>query len=579
MSPVLWSKKYKISIAVTVLFSAATPGAAELTMAPVRYWGDLSFEHRVENYDQGEDQVRQLATLNLRGNSFLWQPWFATLNGGVGLTYNRLDRAENGVSNGEIITGNAQLMMLPRSRFPLELHFDSQDSRVTGEALGSKPYSNTRYGISQKYRSLDGSTSMQATYDHNLQSTEGEEDDTSDLYTLSIGKAVNRHQFNFDGSREKAQRRSSDINYLRSNAIARHSYRPDSYFSMENMASIVETEDETTSFINNNRQLQITSNSFWRPQNKSVYGNAGARYYASLNENGNLVSDSKTLNAYAGLNYDYTRFLRFNGNLTANETKTGNSSLFTSTQSLGVRYAPAYMMLGNFQYNWNTSANLLNRSGEEFGGRHLTGQIGHNILRRYSSRPGVEYSTNFSQSFVTEYDSVAENINRVNNSVSFTWRHGEGLGNAYLRLMGSDSRTVASDRDEVYQLVNLQLSSTQSLTHKSAWTGNLTIHAIRNKLPNTPDGGFATTSSANLVYRHVKVFNIPRLHFISDLKYDAELTRPVEVTRAKQDRRIWENRFDYTIGRLQMRLSLRVSKINNTSYNILMFRVKRLFGN
>ncbi len=575
----LLSEKYRISIVVFLLCFGTENSMADLVMAPIRYWGDVTYEHRIENYTQSENQIRNLSTVNLRGNTFLWQPWFARLNAGLGLTYNMLDREHSGTSNGEIVTGNGQLLMLPQSRFPLELHFDSQDSRVTGDALGSKPYSNTRYGVSQKYRSLDGSLNAQANYDHNLQKTEGQADDTSDLYTLSLGKVIDRHQFNFDGSREKAERRSSNINYLRDNIIARHSYRPDPSFSMENMASIVETEDDTSSFINDNRQLQLTSNSFWRPQNKPLYGNAGARYYASLNENGDAVSESKTLNAYGGINYDVTRAFRLTSNVTVNDTENSGVSGLTSTQSMGARYNPAYMNMGNFQYNWNTSANILNRSGGEFNGRHLTGQLGHNILRRYSTRPGLEYSANFSQSFVTEYDTAAEDVNRINNSLSFTWRKSERGGNAYVRLMGSDSRTVISHRHEVYQFINLQLTSAQPLTHKSALSGNITINATRNELPNSPAGGFATTSSANLVYRQVMVFNIPRLYFISDLKFDKELTRPISINREKQDRRIWENRFDYTVGRLQMRLSLRVSKINSTSYNIFMFRVKRLFGN
>ncbi len=581
MKRLLLSKKYRISIVVLLLCFSAEKSIADLTMAPIRYWGDVTYEHRVENYNQSENQIRQLATVNLKGNTFLWQPWFARFNAGMGLTYNRLDRETSGVSNGEIATGNAQLLMLPQSRFPLDLHFSSQDSRVTGNALGSKPYSNTRYGISQKYRSLDGSLNGQANYDHNLQKTEGQADDISDLFTLSLGKVVDRHQFNFDGSREKAERRSSNINYLRNNAIVRHSYRPDSYFSMENMASVVETEDDTSSFINNNRQLQLTSNSFWRPHDKPIYGNVGARYYASLNENGNVIADSKTLNAYGGINYDVTRAFRVTGNVTANRTENGSSSAITSTQSMGARYNPEYMNLGKFQYNWNASANILNRSGGGGGlnGQHATGQLGHNMLRRYTVHPGLEYSANLSQSFVSDYDTVADNVNRINNSLSFTGRKSGGSGNIYARLIGSDSRSVMSSRHEVYQVINLQLTSSHSLTFKSALTGNITINATKNELSNMPSGGFATTSSANLVYRHVMVFNIPRLYFISDLKYDKELTRPVAINREKQDRKIWENRLDYTIGRLQMRLSLRVSKINSTSYNILMFRVKRLFGN
>ena len=42
---------------------------------------------------------------------------------------------------------------------------------------------------------------------------------------------------------------------------------------------------------------------------------------------------------------------------------------------------------------------------------------------------------------------------------------------------------------------------------------------------------------------------------------------------------MWINRFDYALGRLSLRLSLRMSEINRNRYNVLMFQARRYFGN
>ncbi|MHB1591095.1 MAG: hypothetical protein ACYCTW_06135, partial [Sulfuricella sp.] len=109
----------------------------------------------------------------------------------------------------------------------------------------------------------------------------------------------------------------------------------------------------------------------------------------------------------------------------------------------------------------------------------------------------------------------------------------------------------------------------------------------------TPDTPVTTTinSSADLSYRHQRAFGVPRLNFVSELRIYGDMPLPVLAGPRQQESRSWENRLDYTIGRLQLRLSARVSEVSNinntinttnntntTRQSLLMFSLNRPFG-
>ena len=565
-----------------LLLTVTWPVQAEYVLAPIRFWGDVNYQSRLEDYATGEDQWENLLTVNLRGNSFIWQPWFMQVDGGLGLTFDHLQRETSGTSTGNIVTGDARMQFLPMSRFPFEARFRKTDSRVTGEAIGSVPYTNTRYGISQKYRSPEGSFVMQGTWDKNIQTMIGQQDDISDIYTFMAGKTFRHNRLKFDAKRENARRRSATTNYRNDNLVLRHTFRPDGGFSMENMISYLELDDQVSAYANLTRQVQLTSNSFWRPANPKLTGNLGIRYFNSYRETGAAVTDadSDSLNAYGGINYNITPFLRVRGNLTGKTVRANGEQIRVSTQTATVAYNPAFIPLGRFSYRWYTTASLTNRIEREFPGQHAGLTLGHNIQRAMALRPREELSMQFAQSITGDYDTVLQDRNRLSNSLSFTWRKGKGLGNAYMRLMASDSRTVGdSGPREIYQLINFQFNGSYSFGPWSALTGNLTINSNRNMNPTSRYDGFGTTASGSLVYRHIRAFNIYRLQFYSDLRISNQLETPTDVFTQKQESTVWINRFDYALGRLSLRLSLRMSEINRNRYNVLMFQARRYFGN
>jgi hypothetical protein len=66
--------------------------------------------------------------VNATANTFIWQPWFARVSGGLGLGFNT-SSTMTGKSSGNIVTGNAIFSLLPSSRFPFEARFSRSDSR------------------------------------------------------------------------------------------------------------------------------------------------------------------------------------------------------------------------------------------------------------------------------------------------------------------------------------------------------------------------------------------------------------------------------------------------------------------
>jgi hypothetical protein len=99
-------------------------------------------------------------------------------------------------------------------------------------------------------------------------------------------------------------------------------------------------------------------------------------------------------------------------------------------------------------------------------------------------------------------------------------------------------------------------------------------------IPNLTVTTYANTS-ADLSFYHQRAFGVPRLGFVSELRIYAEMpVQGLAVGPQQQDSRSWENRLDFPIGRLQLRLSARVSEIrySNTIQTLLLFSINRLIG-
>ena len=95
------------------------------------------------------------------------------------------------------------------------------------------------------------------------------------------------------------------------------------------------------------------------------------------------------------------------------------------------------------------------------------------------------------------------------------------------------------------------------------------------------NGEWRPNASVDLSYQRRRAFDVPRLNFVSTLRFVSDSYFPVvdepDIDNGRNDR-IWDNRFDYTVGRLQLRLTARVSEIRTEDQTLLLFQARRMFG-
>lgn len=555
-----------------------------LQLAPVQLWGNIGYELRRETIDNKKYMLQSLTT-KVNASTFIWQPWFAQVSGGLGFTTSTSSTADGqGASN--FVTGSADLSLLPYSRFPFEAHFDRSDSRLnTGLGAVSSAYQTTRFGLTQRYRNPSGDTQYMASYNRNLWESADFGEDKQDMLRLEMTRRLANQTFQINGDITKNDRPRTNESSLLNTLVARHSYTPDPTLSVENLASLTKTNYRLTQGESDLRYLQLSSFGFWRPTGKPLTVTGSVRLFG-LNSDSSSAPATQTRSASANLggNYDLTRNTRLNASVNVNMTDNNGVRTVTSDQSAGANYQSDTFDLGAFRYSGFASGSLSNRTDSTDSGQHLTLQAGHS-LNRSTAFGGGTLGLNLNQSASSDFDThtPANNtdthspvIVRLSHSGSLTWNDTAGQKTTFLRLSASDSRAVSGAQD-FFQILNLQASRNESLGRNVSWAGNLTIQAARQGTGATP-ATTVTTSSADLSYRHQRAFGVPRLRFVSELRIYGDAPLPMLASPQEQETRSWENRLDYSIGRLDLRLSARISEVNKKQSSLLMFTLNRQFG-
>ena len=551
---------------------------SSLRFAPVQYWGNIGYELRHETVDEKEYLLQSL-TAKVNASTFIWQPWFAQVGGGLGITTSAASTAEtaDGKEANNFFTGNAALNLLPYSRFPFEAHFDRSDSRLnTGLGAVTSAYQTTRFGLSQRYRTAAGDTQYLASYDRNLWESADFGEDKQDILRLEMTRRLANQIFQINGDYTRNDRPRTNESTLLNTLVARHSYTPGTTLSVESLASLTRTNHRLTQGESDFRYLQLSSFAFWRPTGEPLTVTGSVRLFG-MNSDSNGAAPSLVRGASANLGgvYELTRHMRLNGSINVNMTDNNDTQTVASNQSAGLTYQPDAISLGAFRYTGFASGTVTNRTDPTDSGQRLTLQLGHSLNRSMGLGSGT-LGLNVSQMASSDMDSRIPSVLRLSHSGSLTWSRAEGQTTTFLRLSASDSRAVSGAQD-FFQLLNLQASRNENLSRNASWGGNLTIQAVRQSTGPMPVATY-TTSSADLSYRHQRAFGVPRLRFVSELRIYGDTLLPLLASPEQQESRSWENRLDYSIGRVQLRLSARISEINNKQYSLLMFTLNRQFG-
>jgi hypothetical protein len=594
---------------------AAVPALAEgqgirWELAPVAISGSVALDGRWLTFEDGSRSLQALTVGDIDFATYVWQPWFVQLRAGLGLVMARDATHSAGqpsrTSTSPSATGRLAVSVFPMSRFPFEMRAEITDSRVDGDALGTG-YRANRFSLSQAYTPETGGDSYALHLDHSRRTTF---DDIADEVTSLSATAARRwdqHVLNLAALHVTNQRSDTGDSSRNSALTLHHNYNPTGSLQVDSLASLNQARLEGGGTVNpfdvSTDIRQLSSFASWRPR-------AGEWLYAeqspvSLSGSVRLVDSrlsgsgedrsQQAMNVSVGINQDLTRALRLSGSASATLVSTEDEPRqHFGTVGAAASYTPEVAPLGEWRYAPSIGANV-NLSQSSQGGRQQTlgTQASHSVSRSYVMGESDSLSLSLSQSLGWSQERGTEATARqLTHSASLAWQGQYGpASQSYASLSFSDSRTRALDRGS-FQLANLQLSRRTQLSRDASWSGNLTVQASRSRSSTTAIGllpGLSLTDEndtqlfygGSLNFEHRRLWGVPRLRFTATLSLNSQQleSRSLGDIDAPRERitHALEGRLDYTIGRLDTRLSLRWVEADGRRIASLFARVQRHF--
>lgn len=582
----------------------------------VRIGGSLSYDIRSSSGEgQNMSQRGMMASLRAATNSYIWQPWFAQVDGnlGVSTTRNSTGGEFSGKTRTLALTGHGQLRLLPVSRFPFEAHFEKTDNRMSDELVSVEGYSGQRFGFSQQHIRAGGDAMF--GWDRAMQESERSGRDRQDSMRFSASHHLEKQRFSFNGDRSRNVRERTGESATMSNLTVQHSFTPAAAVSIENMGNVSRSDYRLRGGDSRTELAQLSSLAFWRPLDMPLTVTGGARLLGMGAESGAsefgpaLESRLRNANLNLGLTYDLSRAVQLNASANVNMNEANGQRTVSGNQSAGAGYRPDSKKIGRFDYNWGASAMINNASGSNTAGSHLTMQLSHSLMRSVALGAAGALSFEANQGFsgttmIDGAESASSASRHVTHGGAVSWSRYQDGGSALVRLSASDSRALDADKT-YFQLINFQASSNVPTGGYTSWSGSLTIQAVRQggrSIPGTSlsggtviearrDNSFVTTSSGSVTYQNSRFLGMRRLRFVSDLRLNSQALLPMLGGPQDQEMAAWQNRLDYSIGRMQFRVNTLLAQItapagdnqsgeSRTKLNkSIMFSVTRTFGN
>jgi hypothetical protein len=484
------------------------------------------------------------------------------------------------------VTGYAKLNLFPASRFPFEARFVLSDSGTDVDVGADQNYRLTRVGMTQRYRSEGAGEQYSASFDRFTQEGTSVGKDIQDALQLDMSTRVRRyHDVQLLGTWNRNQRVNTSEGNDYETLLARHAFRPNQTFSLENSVNLTHTDSRFASAESDLRIFQLNSVAFWRPESQPLTVNGSVRLFSLETGTGRESIGTRVVNASAGATYMASQNLRALGGVSMTDADTAGDHSRTALGTLGLSYQGDSIQLGKYRYDWFAGGTGIFAGGApDHNGFSFNGLFGNSLNRAFDLGNGNALTFNVAQNLSANAGGQSEGNKQLFHSGSVTWNQHdlESSSSSFVRLSVTDSRYLDGQR-ETLQLVNLQLTRTLDLGRDRALSGNLTIQTTR-RVSQRPgfdnsvnDGTPETTASADLNYRYQNVFGVPRLVFVSQLRLNRQELIQSFGTPGERELRSWENRLDYSIGLLDTRLLMRIAEIDGKQNWLVMFRAARRF--
>jgi hypothetical protein len=570
-------------VALAAALSCAGAGASEF----LDLSGSAGYTFRSLTGSANDDTVSNQLRGTLNARTYLWQPGFGTAAANVNVVRDNTDYDRSDVSNStNIVTGDLDLSAMPQSRAPFQLTYRLSDSRVEYLTpaspltnLGSREYNTQHLGLRQSYLTESGQR-FQARYDNNRWSERDGRDYQDQIIGAEMDLRMPKQSLTAKTSYQTADQSVQDQQTKTVILNVDHFYYPTRVLRMDNMLNYFGSDTQVTPALNstnngdsNTDLAQLSSFVFWRPLNRPLTVSGGIRLFDLSGSTVGNKTDMQTVSATAGMFYQQTRNIRYDGSLEIAINDNGDEQTTASKERVGALYqSDVHPLWTSFTYQWYASGSAQHQDTGSAGLQNLVARLGHDAQRLWLTSDNTTLRISLGQALSGDQQSgdADSTTQRLDNSVSLSWDQRGVSGTSYVQLSLSDSRGFG-DQENSQQFANFQILRNQTLNRRSSVSGNLTLQTVRQDF-NAQGVSDTVTATGQINYQNTGIFNVPRLRFLSDLR----LSRA--STDEGVDRGEWENRVDYAIGLLDTSFSWRYIDLDGEeNYSLIYFQATRRF--
>lgn len=577
--------------------SSAPTERTTLRLAPIRFaisgGGNINYllRHDRDPYGNSTNQSAGIMVFSsIQAYSFIWQPWFARVGAGLGLelSNNRSSstQSESSKSTSVGISGNASLNLIPQSRFPFGASLFKRNSRQKS-GLNANDSSGQTFGLylTQGYSSRNSLTQGNMAYNYTASQDTRSNPNKKNTFSLDLShQPFIYHIYRIGANIAREYRPLIDYRSLINTLNSGYTYKPSVTFSVTSALNLYKASYRQANNSSSTSSQQFNTLSAWRPQNSSLTLTGSARIYKFQSSSNTISSRQSDLtNIYLGAYYVLSQGIRASGSIIVTDSL-GTQTLATNATLTSVKAFTDVTNISGFVYKRYISGSLSNQNRSTSGSsqssstsQSLSLSAGHSLTnntRLYGS-PLISNVNQIISSSISSSASTSPNAH-LSTSGSMAWaRAGQkDRSNTTVRLSASDSRDLSSNSNRTpMQIFNLQAGRNEGLARNQSLYGNLTMQLTRQGASSTTQSSRSSSANANLNYKHMRAFNVPRLLFISTIRIDHNNL----INKQTEDIFSWENNLLYTIGKTDLGLYVIYMESNNIKHSSLTFKASRSF--
>jgi len=556
-----------------------------MTVAPISTSGTVqtTVVSRRDTSGRTEHSIQQ--NVGVAADSYVWQPWFARVNGTGDISYEKKFGDESGSSLRG--SGSATLSVLPLSRYPVTIGLSHFDNRVSGDFASSdftrdRASINARAVLTQNLRSgLNASWQRTDREDSgllesrnvgiDLMQTFAKEDAFLGINSIGLGLTYRDTAFTAEDPAEEDRDRkvASATLTMRSEPMENLTY--DSLVT----ATYDDLDEESEAFTRSS--LQGVTTLQWRPDDQPFVVTGSLRTLVEqIDEvDEGVEADSRTtlatgtlgirwpvndrLSTSFGIRAGYENISRDEG-ADLGETDLREGARVVAGFLADADYLSESQPLGGFDWRWDARVHTDNgiESDEGFVSRDSI-TVGHRFERRFEDLIFVPFRFSFDQDLDVTYDTGSEDDSfsvGISNALSLDYSHAEATSSTFAQIVLRDSRNFIGEEREL-QLLQARFSRQVTVDRDRRLQGSITAQAVREVSDGETDS--LLTASGSVSYQHRNLFDVDNLGFRSELRIsivniDELFGDSADEFEPDTFRNDWRNILTYRIGRLTAEL-------------------------